>query len=333
MSRAPHPDSDNAWKDALTRYSREFTAFFFPAIHAEVDWRRGYEFLDKELAQVMRDAATGRRLADKLVKVHLADGSEKWLLVHVEVQGARSAGFALRMYTYNYRLFDQHWREVVSLAVMTEGRGAAVGRYAAGRWGCELDFKFPTVWLGDWEARWVELEAEPSPFAVIVMAQLKARASRRDVRARREWKRRLLYSLYERGYRREDVRALFRFIDFVIALPPAAEQKLRQEIYEYEEGQKMPYISSWERMSREEGLQKGLQEGLQRGLQQGLQQGQIEGKREVVTMLLRQRLGNLSQAAERRIQKLTLAQLNKLALALMKFETHADLNRWLKSAA
>jgi adenosine deaminase len=91
MRQTPPADADNAWKDALARYFREFTAFFFPAIHAEVDWRRGYEFLDKELAQVMRDAATGRRLADKLVKVYLADGSEKWLLVHVEVQGARAA--------------------------------------------------------------------------------------------------------------------------------------------------------------------------------------------------------------------------------------------------
>ncbi len=32
----------------------------------------------------------------------------------------------------------------------------------------------------------------------------------------------------------------------------------------------MPYVTSWERMAKEEGLRKGLQEGLQEGWQKGL---------------------------------------------------------------
>jgi hypothetical protein len=42
-------DYDSPWKEILERYLPEFMAFFYPAIYAEVDWSRGYEFLDQEL--------------------------------------------------------------------------------------------------------------------------------------------------------------------------------------------------------------------------------------------------------------------------------------------
>ena len=46
----------------------------------------GYEFLDKELEQVVRDAALGRRRVDKLVRVTLRNGGQGLVLVHVEIQ-------------------------------------------------------------------------------------------------------------------------------------------------------------------------------------------------------------------------------------------------------
>ena len=42
--------------------------------------------LDKELQPIVRRAKQGRRYVDKLVKVWLKSGEERWLLVHVEVQ-------------------------------------------------------------------------------------------------------------------------------------------------------------------------------------------------------------------------------------------------------
>ena len=87
-------DYDSPWKEALDRWFQPFIAFFFPLTHADIDWSRGYETLDTELQQVVRDAELGRRYADKLVKVWLRDGSEEWLLIHVEVQGRREEDFA-----------------------------------------------------------------------------------------------------------------------------------------------------------------------------------------------------------------------------------------------
>ena len=38
---------DSPWKEALEQYFESFMELFFPKIHSEVDWSKGYEFLDK----------------------------------------------------------------------------------------------------------------------------------------------------------------------------------------------------------------------------------------------------------------------------------------------
>jgi hypothetical protein len=91
-------DYDSPWKDILDGYFAEFMAFFFPAIHEDIDWSRGYESLDTELQQIVREAETGRRLADKLMKVWRRSGTEQVVLVHVDVQGDRKIDFPQRMY-------------------------------------------------------------------------------------------------------------------------------------------------------------------------------------------------------------------------------------------
>ena len=64
-------DFDSPWEEILESYFEEFILFFFPKVHAEINWGKGYEFLDKELQQIMREADVGKRLVDKLAKVCL----------------------------------------------------------------------------------------------------------------------------------------------------------------------------------------------------------------------------------------------------------------------
>jgi hypothetical protein len=97
-ARAPAADYDSPWKEALDRYFQAFLAFFFPEAHADIDWSRGYEMLDKELQQIVGAAGRRRRVVDKLAKVWLKTGEERWILVHVEVQTSREADFPRRMY-------------------------------------------------------------------------------------------------------------------------------------------------------------------------------------------------------------------------------------------
>ena len=75
-----YADYDSPWKEILDLYFAEFMAFFFPEAYADIDWERGYEFLDQELQQVVRDAETGGKRVDKLARVWRKNGEEVWVL-------------------------------------------------------------------------------------------------------------------------------------------------------------------------------------------------------------------------------------------------------------
>ncbi|WPL19024.1 hypothetical protein Thiowin_04128 [Thiorhodovibrio winogradskyi] len=72
------PDYDSPWKEALERFFPEFLALLFPAIHAEIDWSKGVQFLDKEFQKIVCEAKTTRRYADKLVGVTRRDETPVW---------------------------------------------------------------------------------------------------------------------------------------------------------------------------------------------------------------------------------------------------------------
>ena len=292
-------DFDTPWKEVLERYFFEFMAFFFPHAYEEIDLSRGYRFLDKELQQVARDAELGRRYADKLAEMWLKSGDSEWVLAHVEVQGQREKKFPERMFVYNYRIFDKYQHEVVSLAVLADGVGNwRPSEYEYGRWGFRMRMEFPVVKLLDYVPKWDALEADPNPFAVVVMAHLKAVETKDDDERRKYWKLYLCKRLYERGYTREDVIQLFRFIDWLLRLPREAEALFWSEIQAHEEEKKMPYVTSVEKIGiekgmqqgilkgREEGIQQGRQEGIQQGIQKGIQQGKQEGIRQSIRKLL-----------------------------------------------
>ncbi|MCF7993498.1 MAG: DUF4351 domain-containing protein [Chromatiaceae bacterium] len=72
---------------------------------------------------------------------------------------------------------------------------------------------------------------------------------------------RLMRLLYQRGYGREDILELFRVLDWMLRLPPALEQAFIQELTDFEDQTKMPYVTSAERVGHKRGLQQGRQEG------------------------------------------------------------------------
>jgi hypothetical protein len=259
---------DNPWKEVLEGYFPDFMVFFFPAAHGDIDWARGHEFLAKELRRVTPDAAVGERRVDELVKVWRWDGAEAWVLVHVEVQSQEDTGFAERMYVYNYRLFDRFHRHVVSLAVLgDEQEFWRPDRFESSLWGCRASLEFPIIKLVDYRLKWTELDANRNPFATVVMAYLKALETRDHVLDRQAWKLTLVRRLYERGYGRGDILNLFRFIDWVLALPKELDEIFWEQLNEYEEAQRMPYITSVERIGMEKGMEKGMGRALLRLLQ------------------------------------------------------------------
>ena len=262
--RNPGAEQDSPWKEALDRWLDAFVLLLFPALHAEVDWSQGWEALDAELQAVVRDAELGRRHADRLYRVRLLDGHDAVLFVHFEVQGQVEADFARRMFRYAFRLADRYDAEVVSLAVLVDDdpdwRPQVFGTARAG---CSLRFEFPVAKLLDWDApeRRAQLEADPSPAAVVVLAQLDALRTRRSPAARRDAKWTLYRGLLERGLSRGDILELLRVLDWLLALPPPLERELAARIAKHEEEGNVPYVTSFERIGLEKGLEKGLEQG------------------------------------------------------------------------
>ena len=94
-------------------------------------------------------------------------------------------------------------------------------------------------------------------------------------RLARKWA--LVRRLFRLGYNRKDVLILFRFLDEVLRLPKPLEIRFRDRLDRYQERTRMPYITSIERLAREEGEAKGREEGRQEGRQEGRLEGQGEG--------------------------------------------------------
>ncbi|HXT35813.1 MAG TPA: hypothetical protein VN837_09575 [Chloroflexota bacterium] len=202
------------------------------------------------------------------------------------------------MFTYYYHILDRYNHEVVSLAVLADERANwRPQQYTTSRWGCSLDFRYPLVKLADWRERTEELSASAHPFATVLLAHLAARATKKDVAGRERAKLDLVRRLYEQGYTRERVLSLFRFIDWLLALPAARELALRREIMQWEEERQMPYITSIERIGRAEGRE----EGLERGREEGMERGREEGHRDLVRRAVLRRFGGIPPNLEARI--------------------------------
>jgi hypothetical protein len=272
-------DYDSPWKEVLNEYFEAFLAFFFPEIHRDIDWSRGYRPLDKEFQQLVREGEQGRRIADMLVQVWLKDGTEEWILIHVEVQGRAERNFGERILDYNYRIFARYGRPVVSLVILAdEDPDWLPTGFSYGRWGCHTGIRFAPRKLLDYIGREAVLEADPNPFAIVVLAHLKSLETRGNDAERFAWKVRLVRGLYNRGLTAENVRHLFRVIDWMINLPAPLALAFRQNLERLEEERHMPYVTSIERMAREEGMEKGIEVGIEKGIEKGREQGLQKGR-------------------------------------------------------
>ena len=92
-----------------------------------------------------------------------------------------------------------------------------------------------------------------------------------------------------------------------MSLPVELDQEFWSEFRHFEEEQKMPYLTSIERI--------------------GIQQGQAE----TVLLLLKHKFSSLSEEVETQIQQLDSPQLTQLSEALLDFQQLQELINWLKN--
>lgn len=259
---------DESWKEALSEYFDSFLDFFFSPIYQQIDWTKIPQSLDKELQQITASSDTEKCVADKLYQVWLLDQQEIWILIHIEIQSQYDRDFSQRMYIYNYRAFDLYQKPVVSLAILGDERvNWRPNRYDFKFGGYELMLKFPMVKLLDYESRWEDLVLSTNPFAMIVMAHLKTKATTANPEQRAESKWLLVRGLYDRGLEREQIIKLFQIIDRMMTLPNPLQQNLDFKIQKFEEERTMPLLSNMELRGVEIGALRKAQDDIKTVLQ------------------------------------------------------------------
>jgi hypothetical protein len=275
-------EPDELWKKIIEDLFEDFLSFFMADLSADVDSSKGYEFLDKEFEALFKDSEETKRLPDKLVKVYLKDGTEQWILVHIEVQGYKDEDFSQRMFTYFYRIFDKYHKNIVALAIFTdEIKGFKPAEYRYNFYKASLSYEYRTYKVLTQGQE--ELEKMDNPFAIAVLAGLLVLKSHKKIEKKYEFKIKLIRLLLAKKYERTKIVYLLTFLDGLLALPKDLEKKAAQElkneiggiphmglspkdgsltkmIYEYGE-------KEGEKKGRKEGEKKGEKKGLLRGIE------------------------------------------------------------------
>ncbi len=295
----PKTDLDSAWKDVIDGLFEPFTEFFFPKIHRDIDFSKGIETLDPKSTGISPYGNVGKRYADELVKVHLKDGSQVCVCVfiHIEVQGSREKEgiFPERTYIYNYRAFDKNIDKgvkVISVAILTdEDENYRPNEYRVRLWDFELRMKIPIVKIIDFKNKKKlrkKLETSANPMAMVVKSQLKRYELKKtgaEKKSTVKWD--LIRQCYERGYTKKEILVLLKFIDWLILLPEGLDKQLSKKIAKFEEDYKMPYVTSWERIAKDEGVKIGEKRGVKIGKDEGVKIGEKRGKLDAAREFLR----------------------------------------------
>ena len=171
-------------------------------------------------------------------------------------------------------------------------------------------FNFSIVKLLDYQ--WEDLERSQNAFAIVVMAHLKTKETTSNLSEREQWKWNLVRSLYARGLSKFDIVKLFKFIDKMMSLTPQLQFKFVNQLHEYEQEQKMPFLSTLEEMAIERTTKKT--------------------RREDIIKLLQKRFGNLPESLVENINQIDdIAVLESLLVETISVNSPEDFQRLIDS--
>lgn len=172
--------NDIYWKGLIEDLFPHFIPFFLPQYATLFDLTLPVAVLDKELQQLYAEPGNGpdTRFVDKLVKVFTTMGEEKWVFIHIEVQGYSDKDFAQRMYQYFYRILDRYGVPVTAIAIFTDGNPSFLpGCYSYDFAGTEMVYRFNTYKVLQQQEQ--ELEQSDNLFAIAILTVLLALKKKR----------------------------------------------------------------------------------------------------------------------------------------------------------
>ncbi|HMQ46277.1 MAG TPA: hypothetical protein PKA00_01415 [Saprospiraceae bacterium] len=271
-------NQDRLWKAILEDFFVEAVQFFFKDLFLQINWQQGYEVLDKELREIFPNSAENERRADLLVKVFLQDGTEQWILIHVEIQGYKDDNFAKRMFTYFYRLTDRFNVPIVALALFTDAdKNWCPDRYEVSYVSTHLIYKYATFKLAHYQA--ADFDIIQNPWAMVMQSALIGLKKQWKDEALLEAKVNLYRKLREKGYNQEQSRHLLQFIKYYVRFHRKDFfHKFEHVIQSINQDKptSMGIIELVKEHLLQEAKEQGLEQGHEQGLEQGLEQGELK---------------------------------------------------------
>jgi len=308
--KTPEQDSDydGAWKEALRRHLPSVLQKFFPTMFELIDWGVEAEWLDKEISQILGQSGRRNREVDVLFKVRLRSGELQWILFHLEVQTSYEADFVFRLVRYNAGLLWTFQQRVITLAILADLREDWLPQEDVFRLGeFQSRLRFPVCKLiAKLKSEWEHDRSLPVQVARAQVAALRT-AGDPEGRYRAKWQ--LVRNLYDAGYNVEELREIFRLLDWMLHLRDDLSRHFERELVTLEEDLQMPYVTSVERIAEE--------------------RGRAEGLRQILVRLLPRVCGPLPGGVQERVGALSVDQLERLGEELLDFATLADLTKWL----
>ena len=268
---------DEAWKEIIENLFEQFMYFYMPDLAEDIDFTKGFTFLDKEFQTIAGQSEDTSRILDKLIRVYLKNDEETWILVHIDVQEESKDDFAGRMFRYFYRIFDKYNKKIVSLALFTGTSRTYQLKYDYNFYKTKLLYEYRHVKLVDYKEK--HLLENKNLFALVTLAVKYSLKSKTDEEMRAKFIRKLIKLMINRGYNKEDIANLIRFIDVLLEVE---DEKLNRLIYEdiyelYKKEGGLMFLANFERKAMEQGLEQGRMEGLEAGRMEGLEAGRMEG--------------------------------------------------------
>lgn len=301
-------DHDAVFKLLLTTFFREFLELVAPELANVLD-PAPLVFLDKESFVDLLDP--DRREADLLVRVRLRE-QPAHVLIHLEHQAQPDPLLDRRVFRYFARFYDKFDLPVfpIVLCSYVKPRKPAREQHAVRiLTRTILDFRYSVLQLNRLD--WRDFLETTNPVAIALMARMHiAPADRWRVKAASL---RLLVGARLSGAQR---RLLSQFLDVYLRLEAAEEQAFQAEVATFAPPEReavMELVTSWE----------------QKGRAAGLLEGRVAGQRQVLEVVLTQKLGPLPADLLAQLQGLASSQLTALTLALPTLATTDDLHGWL----
>jgi hypothetical protein len=280
---------DVLWKGIIEDLFEDFLHYFFPQYINEIDFSKGYEFLDKELQMIYPEANTDskQRRADLLIKVFLRNGEEKWLLIHIEIQGYKDVEFPFRMYVYNYRSADRFGKNVVALAILTDDNPSfRPSFYEKKIWDTVIRYDYPMFKLLDYKSDF--FIQSPNPFASVLQvarAHIKNKRFSSDENLL-ELKVELFRIMLEKGHDKKTIRSIANFIKYYVNFKENDfYSKFEEQFHTITKtNTSMGLLELVETMAKKESFEQGIEQGIEQGEDIGIKK---ERKKTIERMLLK----------------------------------------------